>query len=675
MSLEEDLKNGAEEIKNDMVLEGVKEDIQKHEENKPTEITVEKPEDHPDDVSKEEQEQIIESKPIDKSKFDNVISEADKLYQTLLKEEGIDPEHDVEYEDEEKLIPLITDEDLKLFAAASEHMFDETDISGYVKMAKEGIEDFKALKKSIYGDKSEDSSVELDEDTLSELEMATQNATESRKLLVVIQHECRKIRKDFEESHVAEDIIRGAVFNNMAKYIKEKFEYSDSFIDGNKAESRASIISENIKKYMFLPTYYKEWVHRRFNMAHGRSIADSVLTPYTFNKFLDYFIYAISTYARVSDKQNDANFVGKLINNDFKVMNFINPLIMYSLVKYNPELVNNIDKDGKEYNVQERFAFSENVLVPTEVSKNQLKLLSETVIRFTRDILYNSNHLSRLTNMYLDNFKRDKNFSKVEIKDIYDFKETCVALSDLIPDLDKTTIVRWGDSYKFFQKYIMWYNFHQVSEKVEAFCLKYENQIEVVDNVETPEGFEKDLVEIRKFIISKLLIPFVDHYFLGMYSDLITDISSNVKEYSRDIRSTMFASIINNLLLQHELGFKTKIDDPEIYYTDPDHKTVSNEIYNVAKKVFADQYQYIVGFDDKEDLFLKEVDLPELKLVYIQIAQHIIAHLNSESIELLYFDIKAEGGEQEFRYKCGFDERPTNNPKKSKKKSNKKKHK
>ena len=80
---------------------------------------------------------------------------------------------------------------------------------------------------------------------------------------------------------------------------------------------------------------------------------------------------------------------------------------------------------------------------------------------------------------------------------------------------------------------------------------------------------------------------------------------------------------MNNLLLQHELGFKADIRTKEESVEDLDApkddngcpamkelpiNNVAPRIYSLAKEVFREQYDYMIG-DESSDILLKDVDL------------------------------------------------------------------
>ena len=148
-------------------------------------------------------------------------------------------------------------------------------------------------------------------------------------------------------------------------------------------------------------------------------------------------------------------------------------------------------------------------------------------------------------------------------------------------------------------------------------------------------------------IFSLLFSEFVSY----IYSDFITDIDKFITDtvYKKDTRSFMFGMLMNNLLLQHELGFKTDIRTKEITVEDleapknedgsPAMKVlpinnVAPGIYSLAKEVFRDQYDYMVG-DQDSDILLKDVDLVETRKKYMEVSVNILKFMCTNITELV----------------------------------------
>lgn len=562
----------------------------------PTDVVVDSPEKTDDEAPAPLPKTIKESKEV-KEAYDKILTECKEIYDKKVKEEGFDPST-IEYEDEEHLIPKITEEDIKIFNAVSDNMFADMGVETYIDMAKEDIENYKALKANM------DSGI-LDSEDADYFKMSSQSKDESRILLTVIQLECRKVAKEFAESHVAEDTIRSVVYDDLSNYIINKFKLNKSWIDP-KAKDNSEEIVEYIKNYMFVaPMFYYE-AEREYYKSHAEN-KYNLFNVNKFNSTLQTIVYAINNYLNNSKTEKEALSIGKILDKDFKVMNFTKPIIAYSIVKYNKELLTTELKDDAD----NKILANANILAPSPECEKNMDFLCGIIRNSITLVEENIGTIAKIVSDFKDNVIKDPLFKKLpENINLDDFYGTCKEISNLIPDIQKSSVVQWGVSYSFIQKYIFWHT-------LNSFLTTY--QAAATDN-------NKSLDTI---IFVDFLSHIYEHMFTAMYADIITDLNDNVKDYGKTTKSTMFATIINNILLQHEFGFKSKVDDLSCMYNED--KTVNKDkLYEMAKTIFGDRNSFMVNDKHEEDLLLKDVDLLHVKNFYISATKQMVNAIFNE---------------------------------------------
>lgn len=566
-------------------------------EDKPTEISVSKPESSSDDIDNTQIASVNAKNELSGDVFEAITEKTNKAYQEQLKNESF-KEEDIIYEDEDKMIPVVTDEDIELFSAASDGVFTRNDFIAYINMAKEAINQFIVTKKNKEEGILDESDSEMYEDELK-------SANESKHLLMVIQNECRIIRNEFTESHIVEDTIRATVFNNLTDYTINKFKFNESWYKTNYTD-KSKEISDSIKKITHFPTISKYWVDRIACKAKS-SQNYNLFNPKNYSDMLDTIIWAIGDYIVNSpNKEVDVIAVEKIIEKDFKTMNFCKPIIAYSFIKNSLILDENSEDDKKILD-------SKSILAPTD---NSEKLISElnTHIKNLIIALGSSdrtfNNLKRISEDFYNDLKTTD--LKDGTLDLYNFEETCSYITGrLMTKVEESTINKWGEGYKVLYRYYKWYELNAFISNIERIRDKFKEEYNKDNN-------NLDAIFV-KLCFAKFITPIVEHIMLYMYTDIVTDITNDVKQrYPKTVRSTMFATIVNNIILQHEFAFKQKIENPS---------EVNEKRYELAKAVFGDHYDYFVDSNIKNDIFLKEVDLLATRDSYIETTIAVIGYI------------------------------------------------
>lgn len=542
-----------------------------------------------------------------KEAFEKARERCVKRYNERKEEDKFDPETLV-YEDENKTIPLVTVEDIKLFDAASEGMFEGLDMETYVSMARSDIEDYNSLKAQY-------DVGELDETDLEYFENATRSKDESFILLATIQTNAKELARDFKESHIAEDTIRTVINGMLIHSIVNRFKLIRSWDisqSGKKLEELddTKLIVEDVQKNMYPAIFYKEYAKldsiRAQNLNHNQFFIGK------FNDYVDDIIWALSTYVKNNPSTKiDSITIGKILEKDFKGLDFTRIITSYATVKTNSDLVSTTEEGLK---INENVLKLGETVAPNESFEELTKNVEDALDKLIAIVIANTKKIEILRDLALDNFKRDPMYKKL-IEDnpdvnLKEFNKTCVKISDLIPDLTNSTIPKWGKAYAFIQKYVRYFTYFDYLRSHEI------------------AGSDEKAQKINAFV--KFVVPILTDWNVFTYSNIVNTLYSNVAdEYPKDSRSMVFSTIINNMLLQHELGFKSKLE--------PGTTELKGEmLFELAKSVFGDRYDFMVdGSDIEKDILLGKVDIIEVKKAYFQNTIDIINMINMNFAEFV----------------------------------------
>ena len=542
-----------------------------------------------------------------KEAFEKARERCVKRYNERKEEDKFDPETLV-YEDENKTIPLVTVEDIKLFDAASEGMFEDLDMETYVSMARSDIEDYNSLKAQY-------DAGELDETDLEYFENATRSKDESFILLATIQNNAKELSRDFKESHIAEDTIRTVINSMLIHSIVNRFKLIrswDPLQSGKKLEvlDDTKLIVEDVQKNMYPATFYKEYA--KLDSIRAKYIYHNQFFIGKFNDYIDDIIWALSTYVKNNPSAKlDSITIGKILEKDFKGLDFTRTITSYATVKTNSDLVSTTEEGSK---INENVLKLGETIAPNESFDELTKTVEVALDTLIANVIANTKKIEILRDLALDNFKRDPMYKKLIADNpdvnLEEFNNTCIKISDLIPDLTSSTIPKWGKSYAFIQKYVRYFTYFDYLRSYEL------------------AGSDEKAQKINAFV--KFVVPILTDWNVFTYSNIVNMLYSNVvDEYPKDSRSMVFSTIINNMLLQHELGFKSKLE--------PGTTELKGEmLFELAKSVFGDHYDFMVdGSDIEKDVLLGKVDVVEVKKAYFQNTIDIINMINMNFAEFI----------------------------------------
>ena len=604
-----------------------------------SEIEAKLAEDDPDDITVEESIQTLSKEEVE-AKVKTIDDEHRKYLLERAKEADIDWDK-IEFIDETKDIPVLSDKDRSLFITVSEDYFGRELLDMYINEANETITQYKEMRALVESGNADKADVEY-------FETLSKGYQEARIVLASIQKSAREIEASFKDSKITEDFVKSVTLNTLHEFIVKKFRFNHSFLNSEDDDLREKI-DEDIKKHMFVVTmfdYYLDRYESKFRGDIDRKIVNggknNIFSP-IFNEFmLNNYINSVNTYIKNLEEKVNID-VSKIINTDLKAMEFSKACVVYATVKENASF--KVALKDKDYEVMD------SKLNFDGINNENIKSIIDEINKFVAYIKQEDKFNKLISSVeyqlkhhpcfkVLDDLVGDKE------ENLCDYAACIKVISERFPVVEGTNLTReWKDWYSFMKIYETYYS------------------IVSLKNKETKE-------DIDYYNVFSLLFSDFNMY---LYSDFVTDIDQFVTEsvYKKDTRSFMFGMLMNNLLLQHELGFKADIRTKEESVEDLDVpkdengcpamkelpiNNVAPGIYSLAKEVFRDQYDYMVG-EESTDILLKDVDLIETRKKYMEVTARMLKFMNSCINELVNVE--------------SFDKPVVVQPKKNKKKNHK----
>ena len=488
--------------------------------------------------------------------------------------------------DEDGHTPKITDEDKAIYAAATDDIFDAETLDVFISSATANIDSYIEMKSAI------DAGV-ADEDDLEYFETVSKMYEDSRVVLAMIQKGARDLVKELNENQVTESVIKGATLKTIRDFIVSKYRYTG--IPNNCAPKdfskydRTKEIEDNILKTMFPVVLLSESIHRDMVKFKKSPTNNGILSPEYFADHSKWFVFGLQTYLTAVSKDNPNNIdMTKVIYRDFRALDFINPVVTYALA-YTKHPI------GVAMKFEESSLDSmKNTLNPNDMFVDDMTGLVSAVDETVNTLINNlESNITRAKNIVLE----DKIWSELsaEEKDKFDDYSAFIAvISNKFPQIDGLRISPWGKVFSFMEKYQNYTDFKTLSE-------------------------EKDKVSEEEFKSKAFIIVMniAKRFFIWKYADIIDDINTSIKEsvpkHSRDF---MFGAVINSIVLQHNLAFKTPFD--------PATNAAGDQLYELAEKTFSPvDYKLLIG-DKKNDILLRDVNLCESRRAYLKLTAHIL---------------------------------------------------
>lgn len=488
----------------------------------------------------------------------------------------------VVFEDEEKLIPRVTDENVEIFEGITSQFAGEMGIKSWISIAKTEIEEYKEMMKR---------ESELDKDELKYFNNLKDSVQSSKELLALIQIDAIKMEKDFSENKIAETAIKASVIQTFHNFIIDRYPIID-----NKNEVIHKYEDE-MKKYSFLIPIFNQ-CQDRVCKKHAFWDKDAVENA-AFN-----YTCAISTYVKML-KGSDNIDISSIISHDFEYMNFFTVIILYSIIKHDRDsefaknILKNIDEKTEKtldgtlslYGILGSLEFNDvNSLV-----KECIKNLSKKEI------------VESLKSKYLDVLLDDKTFmTYCYDQGTHNLKEPEVILKDLvlnIPQIVDDKIGPWARYYRIIRVLNMYLAFNDMSKVID----KGENTEEAAFNV---------------------LLKIVKDRYDYLFTSFVTDFNTFIKETvnAKDSRDLFFKTSMNFINIMHTFCFKSSFTEEETHE--------EGYIYKVAKRVMGQKNFDNTVVDESEDVMLKELNVQQTKTEYIKTVKNVLSSIKNDLISL-----------------------------------------
>lgn len=563
-----------------------------------TEIEVEKPAEDSTDVSTEE----IVSNALKQEDIDKIDQEAKEYLEKHSKESEIDWDK-IEFEDEAKMFPKVSKEEVDIFCAVSEGFIERDAVEAYLNIAHADIESYIEMKALVESGQA----TEEDKEYYDSLSKSKEN---SRLILAMIQQDGRKLDKEFKESRIAEDFIKVVTLKACADYIIKKYRLNNSWRPSSDERSNINntkVISDDLLKKMYIaPLFHyiverdtiKSEVNHKYNMFGFKF----------YNDHLDDFTSAIRTYIRQGHLDFDKLTIEKVLETDFKSFEFMRIPMVWAMKNFDTNI--KIISEWKMTPEEEEKVSSR--MNPNNIFDNELKSLTESINKGI-DALMDTSVLTKAAYIALANIVNDPFTKKLNISEDYDWSDCEKVMSDIAEHIPENVTTQnykeWSEIFKYLQKYERYYLFCKLNDTL----------------------INKELDNDHKRVDSfNVLCGLIEDYYKFMVGELITSIDGFLygAGYNGETQNIMFSTMMSNFICQHELGFRQKL------ILDGEEKNTSGEgLYKLAEDVLKDKFVYIIG-NKKDDILLKDADLVEVRRTYINDCKEMIDLITHDLIEV-----------------------------------------
>ena len=540
-----------------------------------------------DEIKEQTSDEKEDSKKTFSEKTDEI---ADKFKENI---EKIDWDK-VVYEDENKQIPLVTQEDIEIFSSITDEFIGDMDINSWVNIAKEEINEYIELKSR---------ELELEVNELSYLHNMEETVKSSKELLALIQLDSKNLAKDFVENKIAETAIKAAVIKTLRDFTIKRYpivEDKDEFVE---------YVNNDISKHMYVIPIFKRLIEREFNR-----ISSSEYNRFNSSVFMDDAIdytHAISAYLKMLDSDEVNIDLSALIAKDFEFMNFYVITVLYSVYKKsNPDFVlkhiKNIDDKTLE-SLNKTMDLEGHFTSMKDGPFDRINEKIETLIHKFHDV----DIIDKIMNNIKDSLNSDKLFrywkktvegqdGSVSSDDAENSKYTTILskIIENIPSIENNMIGEWAKYYRVVRVLNLYLIFND--------CKKV-----LLD--------EKLTDDDRDGAIFNLIVHLVKREYDHSFSKFVTDFNIFIKDTinAADSRDIFFKTSMNFLNVIHSFGFKS-------YYTEED-----KDIYKLAKEKMGNKLFESTIVDESDDIVLKDVDMTSTKNEYYNLVDRVLNNLIS----------------------------------------------
>lgn len=554
-------------------------------------VTVDLPEENKDDITAAET-----IKTTTKQKLESIYNEQFEFIKERSKEMNIDFDK-IEFEDEEKHYPKVTQEDLDIFTSVASEMFDKDTMSTYYKECRENIKNYLDMKTIVDSGEADDADI----DHFKDLSEGYEN---SRIVLATIQCNAKDIKRDFDKDKISESIIRHVTLKTIRDFTIDKFKLSDSWLNDAKVDvskiDRSTDIYNNFREKLYVTPIFYEYIREMSNKV--KSDARHCCFGEEFvNTKLEKYVYGLSSYINRLGNKNNIN-LSDIINKDLKALDFVKAILLYTYYLKDEKVVRKLDLNDETIALFNKKLNPNNYFIADSTTQPFTTLYD--IITEIRDLLKNEELIEKLCELSLNNLKKDPIYHKIDKVivesgsnvSINDYGKYIEKITTLIPEIEGLKIIKWGKYYSYIKKYDTYMTFCKYLE-----CIKDKTREEV----------DYDTAVFN--VIASTSTDIFDIIYGNFICNIDTFISNN---FNKDVRETMFQCVMNSLLLQHNFGYKSDIV--------PNLNNTGDTLYELAKDMFKDQYNFIVGEEKSDDPLLKDVDLITVRRSYIDVTTDIL---------------------------------------------------
>jgi hypothetical protein len=577
-------------------------DVESNVEVKEATVTdVDLPEEDKSDISVEET--LENAKPIDANSEEvKKINEEQKNY--LLKrakETNIDWEN-ITYESD-GVTPTVTNENIDVFSAFVSDFIDPSSMYFYVDQARDAIRSYFEVKELVDSGNATKSDLDY-------YKVCGEGYEDARIVLAMIQVESSRLEKEFNESGIAEDFIKGITLKNLRDYIVERFRFNKTWC--NTSENIKDLddtkeIEDSILKTLFVTTLFNK-TFERYRCKAISSKIHNIFGKKFISDFNTQFIKGIQSYINCIPDKNNID-IKTVITRDFKALDFVNAVILFAMIEENDPIVADLTLSEEEKTTL-KSKLNPNNYFTCDENNNIYKKINKLINKIIDKLLVIEN-LDKFVNLSFDILKSDPLHNKImlgiDLEAYKNYPEYIARIATFFPEINGIRIMEWGKVYAYMNKYetyITYYNLKQI--------------------LSDPEISDKDK---RKGAFNTVK-SIMNSLFMFAYGDFISTLTEFIKEnvYSREPRPLMFTNIIRNVVMQHEFGFKADFT--------PTVDDSGEVLYEKAKTSFGKEYRFMIG-KEKDDILLKNVNLTDTRKAYIDIVYNMCDLIDNQMDEII----------------------------------------
>jgi hypothetical protein len=498
-------------------------------------------------------------------------------------------------DDKDKLLPILTDEQISIFSAISSDVVDEDTIRMWVGIAKDSIEQYKNIDKEI-------EELELTDETAKReyRQNIYEVMKESRDMLALIQQESKLMKFDFEQNKIAEHTIKVIVLNCLKDLIVKSFRYNslvttDSIISKEelKAKDETEALKSMILTNMYTPVIFNKF-QEKFAIKSTKSV-NNIFGKKYYESVLNYFVSAVKIYVKNSEDKKNIDLTN-IVTRDFTCMDFIHSPMLYAYIKYdNKDKNDTFSSTLKDDTVK---LLEANVNLDGYFTKNETNVLksiydaSENAINLLMNPTILKNLYTYMNSLLNENvlFKTIKSKYNTEYnKELVNtnYRDCIVEITSKMPNIVETNLSEWGEVYKLLCMYDRFYMFYKLWMLIDS---KIDNAYQIIHRT----AFN---------CLSSLLTTDYTNYYTNMIVGLDNLINFNFDKRSR---IDIFRFSVNSLIYQHSLAFKFKFDPA---------KCTGDDLYTFAETADKNLFDSIV-IDKKDDFLLKNVNVLASRTLY-----------------------------------------------------------